>query len=94
MNEGEDRWWICAYDGEINVTGNQSYPVPIGKCFVKVAHADGWPVTAMNNHADMYLFPNYDDSPGAAPTAISQKAQLSVTDFWDDSVVQPVTGRQ
>ena len=94
MNEGEDRWWACAYEGDIHVTANQDYAVPIGQCFVKVAHADGWPVTYANNHANMYLNPNYDDSPGAAATAIQQKANLSVTDFWDDSITPPITGRQ
>lgn len=93
-SEGTDRWWICAYDGEINVTGDQNYPVPVGQCFIRFSHADGWPDQASNDHYSIGLFPNYDDSPGAAATAINQKAQLSVTDFWDDSITPTVTGRQ
>jgi hypothetical protein len=93
-NEGMDRWWICAYDGEIDVTGDQNYPVPVGQCFTRFSHADGWPVQASNDHYSIGLFPNYDDSPGAEDTAISQKARLSVTDFWDSSITPPITGRQ
>lgn len=95
ISEGTDRWWICAYDGEINVTGDQDYPVPIGQCFVKIAPAMGLPLTQLNNRRNMYLFPNYDDSPSAdGPTAISKNAHLSVTDFWDLSITPPITGRQ
>jgi len=93
-SEGMDRWWICAYDGEINVIGDQSYPVPVGQCFIRFGHADGWPDQPSNHHYAIGLFPNYDDSPGAAATAISQKAQLGVTDFWDDSMTPTITGRQ
>ncbi|HEV2488144.1 MAG TPA: hypothetical protein VGT08_21660 [Terracidiphilus sp.] len=94
MSEGMDRWWICVYHGEINVTGDQLYAVPVGERFTKFGHADGWPVTYSNDHHSIGLFPNYDDSPGAAPTARSQKAQLSVTDFWDSTITPPITGRQ
>jgi hypothetical protein len=94
-NEGMDRWWICAYDGEIKIaSGSESDAVPVGQCFIKFDHAEGWPVTFSNNHSSIGLFPNFDDSPGAAAAAISQKAQLSVTDFWDDSITPAVTGRQ
>jgi hypothetical protein len=94
MSEGMDRWWICTYDGDVSVTGDQVYPVPVGECFTRFGHAYRWPVTQMNNHYSIGLFPNYDDSPGAAPTARSQKAQLSVTDFWDSTITPPITGRQ
>jgi hypothetical protein len=90
-----DRWWICAYDGEIKVENSgQSFPVPVGQCFTKFDHAYGWPVTYANDHSSIGLDPNYDDSPGAADTAIRQKSALSVTDFWDSEMAPKVTGRQ
>lgn len=39
-NEGTDHWWICAYYGNINVTGDKSYPVPVGQCFIRFTHPD------------------------------------------------------
>jgi hypothetical protein len=93
-SEGVDRWWVCVYDGDINVTAGQNYPVPVGQCFVKFGHAEGWPVKPSNDHYSIGLFPNYDDSPGAGATDISHKAQLSVTDFWDGEMAPHITGRQ
>ena len=94
-NEGMDRWWICAYDGEVNVENSgQSFPVPVGQCFIKFDHAYGWPVTYSNDHSSMDLSRNYDDSPSAEATAIRQKSRLSVTDFWDSEMAPKITGRQ
>jgi hypothetical protein len=96
-NEGTDRWWVSTYDGDINFVesdSHQSYPIPVGQHVLKVTHAEGYPVTYSNNHSSVGLSPNYDDSPGAAATAIQQKSQLSVTDFWDSTIKPHVTGRQ
>jgi len=92
-SEGTDRWWICAYDGDITVTGDKNYPVPVGQCFIRFTHPDRSSQPGDHGYS-IGLFPNYDDSPGAAATAISKSAQLSVTDFWDDSITIPTTGRQ
>lgn len=94
MSEGVDRWWICAYDGEINISADQNYPVPIGQCFIHFSHADGIPVTYANDHSSIGLMPNYDDSPGAADTAIRKGAELSVTDQWESVMPPQSTGRQ
>ena len=96
-NEGSDRWWVLTYDGYINFVDNdshQNYPIPVGKHFAKVKHAEGWPVKFSNNHSFTDVSPNYDDSPGAAATAIQQKSQLSVTDFWEEQMAPTITGRQ
>jgi len=71
-NEGTDRWWICAYEGDINVTGDKNYPVPVGQCFIRFTHPDRSSEPGDHGYS-IGLFPNYDDSPGAAATAISKK---------------------
>jgi len=87
LSEGTDRWWICTYDGDVNVTSGQRYVVPIGQCFIRFDHP--------GSKLSIGLFPDYDDSPSAASaTSITQKARLSVTDFWDSEIEPKVTGRQ
>ncbi len=96
-NEGSDRWWIFAYDGDINFVDSetqQNFAIPVGQHLLMYSHAKGYPVQASNEAKGIGLSPNYDDSPGAADTAIQKNSQLSVTDFWDASMKPYVRGRQ
>jgi hypothetical protein len=96
-NEGSDRWWISAYDGDINFVesdSQQNFRIPVGQHLLKYSHAEGYPVRTNNEGKSIGLSPNYDDSPGAADSAIQQKSQLSVTDVWDSTMKPYVRGRQ
>lgn len=96
-SEGNDRWWISTYDGDINFVASdtrQNYAIPVGYHLLKVTPAEGYPVRASNEHSVIGLMPNYDNSPGAPSTAIQQKSQLSVTDFWDSKMKPYIAGRQ
>jgi hypothetical protein len=97
MSEGKDRWWVSNYDGDVNFVegdSHRNFAIPVGQILLKVTHAEGYRVTYSNNYSLTGLTLNFDDSPGAAPAAIRQKAQLSVTDFWDSVIGSHVTGRQ
>jgi hypothetical protein len=102
---GDDRWWLCTYDGDVHVTYSgdaQAYdspdhvtggtlPVPVGTCFIKF---DSSPQDQFPHHS-AGTERNYADNPNDPNDGlyIAPKSQLAVTDFWEKEMAPKPVGR-